>query len=176
MAGRANCATLECNSADEWGFATYLGEGIVGKLAFIVLLFGLAGCASAPPPATASGQPDVVLTNVDVACVRASLMEGMVNNGFQIAQSTDSMIVGKRPTRNTMASVLLSTRMSGPPEERVTLTMINSAPDTVRVIAYMAYVSNAGTAFEQQTPVQATQANQDEFAASARNTRCKKSA
>lgn len=136
----------------------------------------LAGCGGGPPPSTASGQPDVVLTNVDVACVRASLMEGLVNNGFQISQSTDSMLVGRRATRNAAASVLLSTRMSGAPEERVTLTMIQPAPDTLRVIVYAAYVSNAGTGFEQQTPVRATQADQDSFAAGARGSRCKKSA
>lgn len=146
------------------------------NFACVAFLAVLSGCAGGPPPSTASGQPDVVLTNVDVSCVRASLMEGLVNNGFQISQSTDSMLVGKRPTRDTAATILLSTRMSGPPEERVTLTMIQPAPDTLRVIVYGAYVSNAGTAFEQQTPVRATQADQEAFAAGARNTRCKKSA
>src|SRR3954468_7697348 len=56
-------------------------------------------------------------------------------------------IVLERPTKNVAADILLSTRLSGSPVDRITFTMAEVSEGT-RVVAFGNYVSNAGTAFE----------------------------
>ncbi len=121
-------------------------------------------CATGTPIQTASGRPDVTMHNVDVACVKAGFLNGLLNDGYTVRESTDTRIVVGRPSRNTMANVLLSTGYSGSPEERVIVTMVTNGND-LRVVFEGAYVSNQGTAFEKVQPIGATQADQEKVEA-----------
>ena len=134
----------------------------------IILIWAsvLVGCATVPLANTPSGNPEVTLTNVRPECVRSAFMNLLVNNGYTIRTCTDTQIIAGKTTQNVAASLLLSTRLSGPPEERVTILFIpQSAPDTLRVVVSGAYVSNQGTAFEKVQPVRGSQTEQDQFMA-----------
>jgi hypothetical protein len=117
-----------------------------------------AGCTIRPiaPPPTASGQPEHTVSNIDVACFRGQLMSHVVNSGFTIRTSNDTQIVAGRITQNFGAAVLYGTRAFGAPEERILLTMIPIAENSLRVILQGGYVSNPGTGFESMTPIAGT--------------------
>ena len=124
----------------------------------------LVGCATVPAANTPSGNPEITLSNVRIECVRSGFLNLLVNMGHAIRTSTDTQIVAGKTTQNVAASVLLSTRLSGPPEERVTILFIpQSTPDTLRVVLSAGYVSNQGTAFESVQPIRGSQAEQDQL-------------
>lgn len=135
------------------------------KLIFPALLaIALAGCATVPPPSTASGKLEMMLNNVRVDCARSELANTLVNGGYSIKSNSEYQIVAGRITNNAFAAAMLGTSAGGAPEERVTLTLIpQSDSDALRVIFDGGYISNPGTAFESVQPVGASQATQDQL-------------
>lgn len=128
------------------------------RLSLLAVLV-LAGCATAPPPQTPSGKPEVMLSNVDAGCVRSSMANALADQGYSIKTMSDYSIVAEKKVTSGAAAFLYSTQMSGNPDARVTVTMIPSGT-SVRMMMDAAYVSNAGTGFEKSTPIPASQGDE----------------
>lgn len=121
-----------------------------------------AGCSNGPPIQTASGKPDVVLRGVEPACIREHILNGALTAGWNIRSSSDIQIVMERPAPPSFAAAMLSTNYSGPPYQRVTFNLVPSGPD-LRMVADMAWVSNANTGFERVRPAQANANDQSQI-------------
>ncbi len=116
----------------------------------ILLVFAslIAGCATAPSPNTASGNPEITLTNVKFDCVRSIFMNSFINQGYTIRNVSNSQIVAGRTTTNSSA-FWYRTFYGGAAEERVTITFLPlDTPDGLRVVSSAAYVSDPATASE----------------------------
>jgi hypothetical protein len=126
----------------------------------------LNACAmQGPPIQTASGQPEITLTNIDAQCVRSTILNGFVNKGLMIRTSSDTQIIAGKTSENFAANVLLGTRFAGAPEDRITALFIPQQENGLRVVISEQYVSNAGTGFEMSTPVRQSQLVQEQFEA-----------
>lgn len=140
----------------------------MGKLWAGIAVTVLAGCASAPPINTPSGNPEIMLSNVSPDCVKAVLVNGFLNGGYRIEQSNDYMIVVGKPTNNTMASLLYGSQMNVIPEERITVTLAPEAGGSgMRLVFDGAYVTNPGTGFEKRQPMPANANVQQQFESAA---------
>lgn len=128
-----------------------------------IVLVTAAGCMSAPPLQTASGRPEITLTAVDASCVRAALLNKLVNDQWMVRSTTDTQIVAGKESQNATANFLLRTDLGGRPEDRVTFLLIALPGDGMRVVVSEQFVSNAGTGFEKVTPIPHAQAVQDRF-------------
>jgi hypothetical protein len=118
------------------------------QIIILVLASLIAGCATAPSPDTASGNPEVILSNVKFNCVRSMFMNSFINQGYTLRNTSDSQIVAGRTTTNSSA-FWYRTFYGGPAEERVTILFLPlDTPDTLRVVSTGAYVSDPGTASE----------------------------
>ena len=131
-------------------------------LRIILFVFAslIAGCASVPPPDTASGNPEVILTNVKFDCVRSIFMNSFINQGYTIRNVSNTQIVAGRTTTNSSA-FWYRTFYGGAAEERVTILFFpQNAPDTLRVVSTAAYVSDPATASEKVFDAEGTQEDQ----------------
>ena len=136
------------------------------KYAGIIAALAVAGCATAPPIGTPSGNPELTLRNVRADCVKAGLVNGLINSGLSIESSSEYLIVAGKPTSNTMASLLFGTGMNTTVEERYTATIVPQVNgNDLRLIMTAAYVSNPGTAFEKLQPMKAGGGIQQQFMA-----------
>lgn len=143
------------------------------KFAAICLSFiGLTACQTVKPPATASGRPEVTIPGASAAQVKPLLLSKTIDKGYRIIKDDAYSLTFEKPTDNMAAAILLSTNAGGPPTQRVTFTIAELGGAT-RVVADMAFVSNAGMAFERRTDVSSgaaapqVQAFLDEVAAQA---------
>jgi len=128
----------------------------------ILLVFAslIAGCATAPSPNTASGNPEITLTNVKFDCVRSIFMNGFINQGYTIRNVSNSQIVAGRTTTNSSA-FWYRTFYGGAAEERVTITFLPlDTPDGLRVVSSAAYVSDPATATEKVFDADSTEEDQ----------------
>lgn len=128
-------------------------------LKMICPLLLLAGCA-VPPLDTPSGQPEIVLESVDRDCVKSTLVGLMLNQGFAMRSEGPSMIVGGRRSKSSTLNLLLSTPLSGSPEERLSFTFVSQGR-ALRVVASAQIVGNPGTAYEHIIVVSPDRAAQD---------------
>ena len=132
------------------------------QINFAIIGVLLVGCATEPAANTPSGHPEVTLVGVRADCVRSAWLNFLVNDGYSIQKTSDTQIVAGRRTDNFALTLLLGTELSGAPEERVTVLFIpQGAPDSLRVVVSIAYVSNQGTAFENIQPGRETQTDQE---------------
>lgn len=132
--------------------------------AVTVVALGLAGCATEPPPKTPSGKLEVTLHNVDTDCVRSFLANGLVNAGFNIKTMNNYQLVAERESTSTLATALLGTELSGPPDERTTFTFLpKDNGRSLRIVWTAAYVSNPGTGLESVYPISGSQANEEQL-------------
>jgi hypothetical protein len=134
-------------------------------LRIILLVFAslIAGCASVPPPDTASGNPEIILTNVKFDCVRSAFMNSFINQGYTIRNVSNSQIVAGRTTTNSSA-FWYRTFYLGAAEERITISFFpRNAPNTLQVVSTAAYVSDPGTASEKVFAAEGTQEDQEQF-------------
>ena len=115
----------------------------------------VAGCT--PPLTTPSGQPEMTVPNVDAACIRNTVLNGLIDQGYQIRTTNDNQIIAGRVSENLAMNLFFSTGFSGNPEERVTIMFIpQPTTKALRIVVTRAIVSNQGTAFEKVHPIQGT--------------------
>ena len=138
---------------------------IIGFLALSV-----AGCASGEPINTASGRPDVTAHNVDVECIRTTLIGGMMNNGWTVRRADGLQIVAEKAMESTagnMLAVATLTRGSGGsmPNRQITLTIMPVNND-VRMVVDAQWVINPGNARSEYTiPIKWTASDQNDMTA-----------
>ena len=134
----------------------------IQRIMLIVFVSLLAGCASVPPD-TASGNPELLLTNVKFDCVRSVFMNSFINQGYTIQNVSNTQIVAGRTTTNSSA-FWYRTFYLGAAEERVTISFFpQNAPDSLQVVSTAAYVSDPGTASEKVFAAEGTQEDQEQF-------------
>jgi hypothetical protein len=133
------------------------------RIMLIVFVSLLASCASVPPHDTASGNPEIILTNVKFDCVRSIFMNSYMNQGYTIRNASNTQIVAGRTTTNSSA-FWYRTFYRGAAEERVTILFFPQAvPDTLRIVSTAAYVSDPGTASEKVFAADGAQEDQMQF-------------
>ena len=127
----------------------------------IVLASLLTGCVSAPI-GTISGNPEIILTNVNFMCVRNVMMNSFVDKGYSLRNVSNTQIVAGK--KSNSAPIWYHTFYLGAPEERITIDFIQmDIPDTLRVVSTAAYVSDPGTASERVYPVKGRQEDMEEL-------------
>ncbi len=129
---------------------------------FAPFIFALlfAGCAAAPSTETASGNPEIILTNVKIDCVRTLFVNSFANQGYTIRNASNSQVVAGKITTNSSA-FWYRTFYGGPAEERVTISFLPlDTPNSVRIVSTAAYVSNPDTASEKVFDSGGTDADQ----------------
>jgi hypothetical protein len=116
----------------------------------------LAGCQTdAQAPVTASGKPEVTI-KAPTGAIKARLLSLAMDRRFNVTKDTEYLLQIEKPSDNLGAAILLGSKYDSVPAERIVFTF---APlgDSVRVVAASMFVTNPGSAFEQITPVNASE-------------------
>jgi len=114
-------------------------------LVSLALALSCTACTAVPPPATASGKPEVTIADASPDKVKPALVNQMVNAGFRITKDTSYELSFDKPTQNLAAAVLLGSKYDAQPNERVSYTFAPSGTST-RVIADIAMITKPGFA------------------------------
>ena len=109
------------------------------------LAAGLFGCATAAPN-TPSGRPEVTLKATPPAAVKSFIADAMINRGYSLFRDSDVQITFDK-TGTSLGAIMLSTGWGGAPHLRVSYSLLQQGP-TLRVVADMALIQNAGSGFE----------------------------
>lgn len=118
----------------------------------LLIIFVLSACATPVKHNTASGRPEIVISGKVGKQAWAEIMNLMLNNGYNVTTSTDSLLVFEKPIDNIMASLVLGSQYDRTPAARVTINIIEMVNST-RVVSSFAVVTNPGSAFERITPM-----------------------
>jgi hypothetical protein len=124
--------------------------GTFGPLAFSLLV--LTGCATPVHHETPSGRPEVTIQGNLAKAVQGEITNEMLNRGYNVKSSGETLLVFERPIDNAMASVLLGSQYDSTPSARITYSIVESM-NTTRVVASFVAVTNPGSAFERLTPL-----------------------
>lgn len=123
--------------------------------------FLLAGCATLP---TTSGNPEIMLTNVKIDCVRSIFLNGLMNQGYTVQNASNTQVVAGKTAED--APYWYYTFYGGAPEKRVTILFFTlDTPNAFRIVSSAAYVENPATASETVHAIQGTDADQEELMA-----------
>lgn len=118
----------------------------------IILLTIIVGCAKPVIHDTPSGRPEITISGKVGKLVLADITGFMINRGYNLKVSSDTLLVFEKPLEGTMAGMLLGSSYDSTPNARVTYTIIETGTAT-RVIASFAAITNPGSAFEHITPM-----------------------
>jgi hypothetical protein len=118
------------------------------------IAFLCSACATVPPPATASGKPEVTIAEATPEKVKPVLVDKMLNSGFRITKDTPYELSFDKPVQNIAVAVLLGSKYDAQPNLRVSYTFAQLSTAT-RVVADVAIITNPGSAFEQRTDTNA---------------------
>jgi hypothetical protein len=109
----------------------------------------LAGCATGVVHNTPSGRPEITITGKVGKVAAGEITNMMVDRGYNVKSSTDNLMVFEKPLQGA-ASILLASNYDVTPVGRVTFNIIEN-PTATRVVASLAAITNAGSAFEKST-------------------------
>ena len=111
----------------------------------------LSACAGTlHRPQTASGRPEVTITNATPEKIKPVLVSEMANAGYRISKDTPYELAFDKPVQNLAMAALLGSRYDSQPNARITYTFAQIGKDT-RVIGDVAVITNPGSAFERRT-------------------------
>lgn len=127
-------------------------RNIMRYVSMVILVAIVAGCATPMIHNTPSGRPEITVGNKAGKRVLAEITNLMVNKGYNVKSSSDSLIIFEKPIEGTMAAMLLGSRYDSTPAARITYNIIETET-TTRVIASFAAITNPGSAFERITPM-----------------------
>ena len=118
------------------------------RLLFALLFgFSLAGCAAGVSHMTQSGRVETTVNGVSISRVKSHLTNMMIDKRYVAARSDDTVLVFERTIEDSVAQLMLSSRMNKSPVARVTYNLIDNGP-AIRIIGDFAAISNPGTGFE----------------------------
>jgi hypothetical protein len=118
----------------------------------VIALIAIVGCATPIRHDTPSGRPEVTVRGNLAKPIHREITNAMLNRGYNVKSSTETLLVFERPLDNAMASVLLGSQYDSTPAARITYSIVESM-DWTRVVASFAAVTNPGSAFERITPL-----------------------
>lgn len=127
---------------------------------------------------TASGKPDVTAHNVDIECVRTTILGGMMDKGWSVRRADGLQIVAEKAMESTAGNMLaVATLTRGPggsmPNRQITLTIMPVQND-VRIVVDAQWVINPGNARSEYTiPIQWTASDQNAMTSLARGAESK---
>jgi hypothetical protein len=130
----------------------------IAATAFVALLT-LAGCQTANQVSTASGRPEATYAAAPEK-VRAVMLNGLINKGFQVKTDTPYLLVVEQPSKNLMVNLLLGSQWNPTVNVRCSYTIVPIEKASTRVVASCAAVTNPGTAYERLTEVNDAKSNQ----------------
>jgi len=84
--------------------------------------------------------------------LRAEISNMMLNTGYNVKNSSESLMVFEKPVQNVLAAVLYGSQYDSSPAARVSYSIVETDYLT-RVVASFAVVTNPGSAFERVTPM-----------------------
>jgi hypothetical protein len=96
-----------------------------------------------------SGHPEITVSGSQGAAMKGQITAQMFDRGFTIVSDNPSLIVFEKVSDNLGAMFLFGTAASGPPHIRVSFSIAEYGGNT-RIVADLAAISNAGTAFERR--------------------------
>jgi len=120
---------------------------MLAHLTPLLLVVVLSGCQTAPKGPPGPMHLGATLEQIDIACVRASMLDSLVRAGWTIRQASDALIVADRRTEAIGPRLHYGRNLS----ERVTATLI-PLPDGMRLNLQGAYAANPGTGLEEVHP------------------------
>jgi hypothetical protein len=109
----------------------------------------VASAWAAPAAAQASARAEITLPNATSATVRSQLVNTMMSRGYAVVNESQSVVAFEKPADNMAAMFLFGTRANMVPVSRVSFSMAEIGGNT-RVMADIAVIANAGTAFERR--------------------------
>lgn len=115
----------------------------------------LSACATPVQHNTPSGKVEATIRGTSKATVKDRITDQMINKGYSVTRSDDSVITFDRPVDDVMASVLLGSRYDGTPNARIIFNLIQTK-GAVRVVVDCMAVTNPGSSFERKTPLNNT--------------------
>jgi uncharacterized protein YceK len=119
-------------------------------LCALMMTLLLSGCAAPINHNTASGKVETSFVGAKKSVVRERITNEIINRGYNIIRSDDSMLVADKPVENVLAAALLGSDYDSTPNARITFNLIQNG-NTVRVVADCAVITNPGSAFERRT-------------------------
>lgn len=119
------------------------------KLALCVLAV-LSACQTAPPLATRSGKPEILIESCTPKAASDAIVAYMSEKGFRMQQANDYLLVFSKADERLGAQLLMGSEWNPTPDARVTYTLAPEG-DGVRVFVAGEYVTNPGTGFERRS-------------------------
>lgn len=117
-----------------------------------IMVVGLGACATPIQHATPSGKVEATIDGVSKSAVKDRITDQMLNKGYTVTKSDDTIIAFDRPVDNLMAAALFGSSYDSTPNARITFNLIQQK-GAVRVVADCILVTNPGSAFEQKNSV-----------------------
>jgi hypothetical protein len=122
----------------------------VRQFAAIWLLATLCGCAAPVQHGTASGKPEVTISNTTQDIVKPLVVNRMLSAGYRITRDTQFELAFDAPVQNVAAQVLLGSKYDSQPNARVSYSFASTGTG-LRVVADIAIITNPGSGFERRT-------------------------
>ncbi|MFN3827809.1 MAG: hypothetical protein ACK4NR_09325 [Micavibrio sp.] len=116
----------------------------------VIMSVVLAGCATPIQHNTPSGKVEVTIKGTSKSTVKDRITDSMINRGYSVTKSDDTVISFDRPVDSPMAAVFFGSRYDSTPNARVAYNIIQTK-GAVRVVADCSIVTNPGSAFEKKT-------------------------
>lgn len=111
----------------------------------VVLLFN--ACTTQIKHNTPSGRPEITINGQVGKRIQAEIMNLVLNNGYDLKSSTNTLMIFERPVKDMFFRMLLASNYDSKPATRITIIIIETANST-RIIASFVAVTNPGSAFE----------------------------
>tara|TARA_R110002074_G_scaffold130555_3_gene272237 strand:- start:419 stop:847 length:429 start_codon:yes stop_codon:yes gene_type:complete len=118
-------------------------------LAPLVVLGLLSGCVTPVQHNTPSGKAESCV-HLPKDQVRSRIANWLIDSHFNLTQQSDYLVQGEKPMQG-MASFLLASEYDVTPMARVTFNLLEGQK-CIRVVADLAGITNAHSAFEKSTP------------------------
>lgn len=119
-------------------------------ICMLIMTAALAACTTPVQHATPSGKVEATIHGASKSAVKDRITDGMINKGYTVTKSDDTVIAFDRPVDNPFAAAFFGSRYDSTPNARVTYNLIQ-VKGAVRVVADCVIVTNPGSAFEQKT-------------------------
>jgi len=128
----------------------------------LLLVAALSGCQTAPKAPPGPMHLEITLEQIDIACVRASMLDTFVKGGLSIRQASDVLFVADRRTEEIGPRLYYGRNLS----DRVTATLTPiPRVEGARLTVQHAYAANAGTGREEVHPQPVSPEDQASWAA-----------
>ncbi len=118
----------------------------------IILFFSIlmmTGCATPVFHNTPSGKPEVTIYRANVAKIKTTIINKMIDAGMLVSKTDDLMLTFEKPLKDKSLMMIVGERPDTGHNARITFNLIQLS-GAVRVVADSAVIYQAGTAWERR--------------------------